>query len=110
MDGQKKTARVMKGGEERWPTIRFSGVMYRQKISIALKNIKIGQIDYLQDFTIIVHPRCVNFETEIGNYSWKTDTKTGKRLNEPIDDFNHLMDAMRYGCEEFIKGDTFSFS
>lgn len=67
-------------------------------------------IDYLQDFTIIVHPRCVSFETEIGNYSWKTDTKTGKRLNEPIDDFNHLMDAMRYGCEEFIKGDTFSFS
>lgn len=66
-------------------------------------------IDYLSDFTIIVHPRCVKFEMEISNYSWDTDTKTGKKLNKPIDDFNHLMDAMRYGCEEFIKGETFSF-
>lgn len=66
-------------------------------------------IDYLQDFQIIIHPRCVNFITEISNYTWDTDTKTGKRLNVPVDDFNHLMDAMRYGCEDFIKGETFSF-
>ena len=66
-------------------------------------------IDYLQDYQMIVHPRCVKFEMEISNYSWDTDRKTGKRLNAPIDDFNHLMDAMRYGCEEFIKGETFSF-
>lgn len=66
-------------------------------------------IDYLQDFQIIVHPRCVNFITEISNYTWDTDSKTGKRLNVPVDDFNHLMDAMRYGCEDFIKGETFSF-
>ncbi len=66
-------------------------------------------IDYFQDFRIIVHPRCVNFLTEIGNYSWDKDVKTGKTLNKPIDDFNHLMDAMRYAGEEFIKGDTFSF-
>lgn len=66
-------------------------------------------IDYLQDFLFIIHPRCVNFITEIGNYSWDKDTKTGKILNKPIDDFNHLMDAMRYGAEDYIKGDVFSF-
>jgi phage terminase large subunit len=66
-------------------------------------------IDYFQDFQIIVHPRCVNFITEIGNYSWDKDTKTGKTLNKPIDDFNHLMDAMRYAGEEYIMGDIFSF-
>ena len=66
-------------------------------------------IDYFQDFQIIIHPRCVNYLTEIGNYAWDKDTKTGKVLNKPIDDFNHLMDAMRYGGEEYIKGDTFSF-
>lgn len=65
-------------------------------------------IDYFQDFQIIVHPRCVNFITEICNYAWDVD-KSGKKLNKPIDDFNHLMDAMRYAGEEFIKGDTFSF-
>ena len=31
------------------------------------------------------------------------------KLNKPIDDFNHLMDAMRYALEGFIRGETFSF-
>lgn len=65
-------------------------------------------IDYIQDFEIIVHPKCVNFLTEISNYTWGED-KFGKRLNVPIDDFNHLMDAMRYGMEDFSKGKSFSF-
>lgn len=65
-------------------------------------------IDYLQDFQIIVHPDCVNFLTEISNYTWDED-KFGKKINKPIDDFNHLMDAMRYGMEEHIKGRSFSF-
>ena len=66
-------------------------------------------IDFLSDYHIIIHPRCVNFLTEISNYTWDTDTKTGKKLNVPIDDFNHLMDAMRYACEDISSGDTFSF-
>ena len=66
-------------------------------------------IDYLQDFKIIVHPICVNFLLEIQNYIWKID-KNGKRTNKPIDDFNHLMDAMRYAIEDFAKGDIFSFN
>lgn len=65
-------------------------------------------IDFIQDFKIIVHPRCVNFLTEINNYTWDVD-KFGKKLNTPIDDFNHLMDAMRYALEDFVKGRTFSF-
>lgn len=66
-------------------------------------------IDYIQDFHLIIHPRCVNFITEISNYTWDTDAKTGKKLNKPIDDFNHLMDAMRYALEDFSKGAAFSF-
>lgn len=65
-------------------------------------------IDFLQDFEIIIHPKCVNFITEISNYTWETD-KFGNKLNRPIDDFNHLMDAMRYATEELSVGDTFSF-
>ena len=59
-------------------------------------------IQWIQDLEIIIHPRCVNFLTEISNYTWKTD-KFNKKLNEPIDDFNHLMDAMRYALEKYIK-------
>jgi phage terminase large subunit len=65
-------------------------------------------IDFIQDFEIIVHPDCVNFITEISNYTWSED-KFGQRLNVPIDDFNHLMDAMRYSLENFSKGAVFSF-
>jgi phage terminase large subunit len=59
-------------------------------------------IDFIQDFKIIIHPRCVNFLTEISNYTWDVD-KFGKMLNIPIDEFNHLMDAMRYALEDFVK-------
>lgn len=58
-------------------------------------------IQWIQDLEIIVHPQCVNFHTEISNYTWDTD-KFGAKLNEPIDDFNHLMDAMRYALEKYI--------
>ncbi len=59
-------------------------------------------IDFVQDYKIIVHPRCTNFLTEVGNYTWATDAKTGKKLNRPIDDCNHLMDAMRYALEPYM--------
>lgn len=59
-------------------------------------------IQWIQDLEIIIHPRCVNFLLEISLYSWKKD-KFGKALNEPEDDNNHLMDAMRYALEKFIQ-------
>lgn len=59
-------------------------------------------IQFIQDYEVIIHPRCVNFLTEIGNYTWAKD-KLGNKLNTPVDDFNHLMDAMRYALEKFIK-------
>ena len=65
-------------------------------------------IQYIQDYEIIVHPRCVNFLTEISNYTWDED-RFGNKINVPIDDFNHLMDAMRYGLEDVLVGPTFSF-
>ena len=50
----------------------------------------------------------MNFITEISNYTWAED-KFGAKINVPIDDFNHLMDAMRYAIEQMAKGDAFSF-
>lgn len=65
-------------------------------------------IQFIQDFEIIIHPRCVNFLTEISNYTWDKD-KFGTKLNIPVDDFNHLMDAMRYALERFIVGGRWMF-
>lgn len=65
-------------------------------------------IQWIQDLEIVIHPRCVNFLTEISNYTWGSD-KFGNRLNVPIDDFNHLMDAMRYALEEYITGNKWLY-
>ncbi len=72
------------------------------------KDSVLNGIDYIQGFKIIIHPKCVNFLTEINNYTWDED-KFGSKVNKPIDEFNHLMDAMRYALEDFNKGSVFSF-
>ena len=59
-------------------------------------------IQFIENFEIIVHPRCTNFITEISNYTYQTD-KQGNTTNTPIDDFNHLMDALRYAAESYTK-------
>lgn len=80
--------------------LRSIGLPHIDKARKGKDSVSSG-IDFLQDFKIFVHPRCVNFLTEIGNYTWATDSKTGNKTGVPIDDFNHLMDAMRYAMEPF---------
>ncbi len=70
-------------------------------------SVKAG-IDFLRDFHIVIHPRCRSFINEISNYVWRVDDN-GRRLNQPADDYNHLMDAMRYAVERFARANTFSF-
>jgi len=52
-------------------------------------------ISVLQERNLLVTKQSTNLIKELRNYSWDTD-KTGKRLNRPIDDYNHAIDAMRY--------------
>ena len=85
-----------------------------KSLGLRIKGAKKGKdsinngIQWIQDLEIIVHPRCVNFLTEISNYTWDKD-KFGNKLNRPIDDFNHLMDAMRYGLEDDIIGNAWLY-
>lgn len=78
-----------------------------KSLGLRVKSAKKGKdsvqngIQWIQDLEIIIHPRCVNFLTEISNYTWDKD-KFGTKLNKPIDEFNHLMDAMRYALEKYI--------
>lgn len=65
------------------------------------KDSVMNGIQKIQDYHIIIHPRCVNFLTEISCYAWEQD-KSGTAINRPIDDYNHLMDAMRYAMEDKI--------
>lgn len=45
---------------------------------------------------------------EDGNIT-EREVKFGAKINTPIDDFNHLMDAMRYALEDMLVGPAFSF-
>ena len=44
---------------------------------------------------MVITARSINLIRELRNYKWKED-KNGKQLNEPVDNFNHAIDAMRY--------------
>jgi phage terminase large subunit len=52
-------------------------------------------IQFLHSRPLLVTARSVNLIKELRNYKWKED-KNGKQLNEPVDQFNHAIDAMRY--------------
>jgi phage terminase large subunit len=66
----------------------------------------IAGIQKLQDYRLVVHPRCVNTQVELCNYVWSRDRLTGRLMNAPVDEYNHIMDAMRYGTEP-VNRETF---
>ncbi|MBO5038301.1 MAG: terminase large subunit [Alphaproteobacteria bacterium] len=56
-------------------------------------------IKFLQSFEhIYIHPSCTNVYDEFCNYQWRLD-KNGEALPEPVDAFNHAIDAIRYALE-----------
>ncbi|MGN1029769.1 MAG: PBSX family phage terminase large subunit [Bacilli bacterium] len=55
----------------------------------------INGINLLQQYEIIIHPKCVCIQEEIKNYTWKKG-KDGEYINVPIDKYNHGLDALRY--------------
>jgi phage terminase large subunit len=55
-------------------------------------------IQWLQQHSIIIDTKCINFRNEIQGYKWKED-KGGVALPVPVDTDNHLIDALRYAYE-----------
>ena len=57
-------------------------------------------INFLRQFHWIVDDRCVKTIEELENYTYKKDKNTGEYTNEPVDSYNHCIDAIRYAVEE----------
>jgi phage terminase large subunit len=55
----------------------------------------IAGIDKMKTMKIFITERSVNAIREFKNYTYMQD-RAGKFLNEPIDDYNHIIDAIRY--------------
>tara|TARA_R100001463_G_scaffold20486_2_gene49866 strand:+ start:825 stop:1985 length:1161 start_codon:yes stop_codon:yes gene_type:complete len=72
-----------------------------QRYGITIKGVTKGKdsinygIDVMQREDYLVTSQSINLIKELRSYCWDTD-KTGKRLNKPIDNFNHAIDAVRY--------------
>ena len=72
-----------------------------QRYGITIKGVTKGRdsinygIDVMQRENYLVTSNSTNLIKELRSYCWDTD-KTGKRLNKPIDNFNHAIDAVRY--------------
>ena len=59
-------------------------------------------IQYILQYEIIVDERCVKTIEELENYTWKKDRATNEYINEPVDSYNHCLDAMRYAIQDRI--------
>jgi len=59
-------------------------------------SVRIG-IDAMRRYKLYIHESSLNTQKEFRNYKWKTD-KEGRMLNEPRDQWNHAVDAVRYVC------------
>lgn len=72
-------------------------------------------IQEIRGYKIFIHPTCENFEIEISHYAFKQDAQ-GKELPQPVKEWDHLMDAMRYAMVddsagvEFVNTDTQRFA
>ena len=63
------------------------------------KDSIIHGIQKLQNYQIIIHPKCKGVIEEFENYTYEKDKLTGKYINKPIDDYNHYIDALRYSLQ-----------
>ena len=60
------------------------------------QNSIMAGIKLLQDYKIVIHPNCKHTIEEFSLYTWETEKQSGKFLDTPIDDHNHLLDSLRY--------------
>lgn len=55
-----------------------------------------NSIDIVKRYKLNVTRDSLNLRKELTRYIWKTDRKSGKSLNQPIDTWSHLIDPLRY--------------
>lgn len=69
-------------------------------------SVKEGVI-FLQNFDIVIHPRCVHTIDEFTMYSYKVDKMTGFVTPVLEDKKNHVIDSVRYAVERLRHGFDF---
>lgn len=81
--------------------IRLKGVPKIHAVKKGKGSILQG-IQFIQQYKIVIDSRCFKTIEEFENYTWKKDKKTGEYINEPVDTYNHTIDAIRYALNRAI--------
>ncbi|MCE5527045.1 PBSX family phage terminase large subunit [Staphylococcus pseudintermedius] len=63
------------------------------------KDSVMAGIQFISQFDIVIDERCYKTIEEFDNYTWKKDKNTDEYYNEPVDTYNHCIDALRYAVE-----------
>lgn len=87
--------------------LRRAGIARIKKSRKGADSIRHG-IQQIQNFRLIVHPRCVNTLRELSLYAWAKD-RFDQYTGKPEDDNNHLMDAMRYALADVLRPNLVEF-
>ena len=75
---------------------------YRAKPCVKGRGSIVSGISAVQAYQINVTKNSLGIIDELRNYSWKRDAN-GNYINEPIDRYNHSLDALRYGVTTFLQ-------
>lgn len=59
-----------------------------------------ARISFLQNHEIIVKPRCVNVISELENFSYIKDKKTGRFTEDTTHEYSHSIDALGYAYSD----------
>ena len=60
-------------------------------------------IQQVKQFNLFVTKRSTNVLDEVDNYTYVKDNLTDTYTNEPVDAYNHALDAVRYGVDYLIR-------
>lgn len=71
------------------------GIRYIEPARKGSDSVRAG-IDILRRYELMVTKRSLNLIFELRNYKWKENKITGETMGEPVDKWNHLLDAARY--------------
>lgn len=76
---------------------------YKARPVVKNPNSVLSQIDWLNGRKIHIHPSCTNLIKEIQQWRWKRDEMSNDYLDEPINEFDDAIAALRYGVEGWRK-------
>lgn len=77
--------------------------IYGFNVKPSYKPALLTQIQFVQGFEMFITKDSLNLIREGRNYKWKSDMD-GNNVNEPVDIWNHALDALRYAVYTPLRG------